>query len=119
MPVTVSTGESNICVFYRFDFPNGSRLKIAAVPLDDKVSREVLGNVTENYTLIIPLHPRGMAWPFLAGFQPRPSYVTQYLDYDGDLLDLITLLIPELTKIPPADDLLDIAQVWWDVSQEG
>lgn len=114
MPVKITTGESNIAVSYRFTFPNGYVFKVIAVPLDTRTAREVLGNVTEDYTLIIPIAPPGIAFPFLSGMQQNVSYVTVHTGITGTPLDLITLLLPVLTTVPPVDELLPVAQAWFD-----
>lgn len=119
MPVTVITGQSNICVTYRFNFPDGTTFKVAAVPLDTRTATRVLGNVTDEYSLVVPLSPPGVAFPFLANFKPRPSFVTLHTGLTGDALDLLTALLPELTTIPPADILVDIAQEWWTAQRGG
>lgn len=118
MPVTVQTGQANIAVSYRFNFPNGSVFKVAAIPLDTRTATLVLGNVTDEYALIVPLQPRGEAYEFLAGFRPTSSYVATHTGLSGPALELLTLLLPELTTIPPADILVDIAQEWYDRQQE-
>lgn len=113
MPVQILTGQSTICVFYRFNFPDGSRFIVSAAPLDDDTATKVLGNVTQDYSLIIPILPRGLAWPFLRGFHPAPDYVTQMTGLTGSPAALLARLIPELATIPPADVLSDIADQWY------
>ena len=113
MPVTVRTGQSNICVAYRFNFPNGQHFTVAAVPLDVETARSVLGNVTEDYSLVVPIHPLGFTWPFLAGMQQTPQYVGEHTQLTGNMLILLTMMIPKLATIPPADDLLAIAEEWY------
>lgn len=113
MTVQILTGQSTIAIFYRFNFPDGSRFVVAAAPLDDDTATKVLGNVTQDYSLVIPLLPRGMAWPFLRGFHPAVDYVTQMTGLTGSPAALLARLIPELVTLPPADTLADIAETWY------
>lgn len=114
MPVKIVTGESNIAVSYRFTFPNGYVFKVVVVPLDVRTAREVFGNVTEDYTLVIPIAPPGVAFPFLAGMKQTPSYVTVHTGVTGTPLELLSVLLPTLTTLPPVDELLPIAQAWFE-----
>lgn len=114
MPTTIITGEANIAVSYRLNFPNGQRFKVMAIPLDTRTATQVLGSVTEDYTLIVPLRPPGIAWPFLREFKPQASYVQSHTGIQGAFLGLLTLLIPILTTIPPADDILTLAEDWYN-----
>jgi hypothetical protein len=113
MPVQIITGQSTIAVFYRFVFPDATRFVVAAAPLDEATSSQVLGNVTQDYSLVIPILPRGMAWPFLRGFRPAVDYVTQMTGITGSPAQLLARLIPDLVTIPPADVLADIADQWY------
>jgi len=109
----ISVGQSEMALFYRLVLPDGSRLVFGAVPLDADTALRVIGNVTVEYSLIIPIFPRGTTWPFLRGFRPQPEYVEFHLLVAGTVADLYSYLMPLISALAPADAIAEAADAWW------
>src|SRR3989304_5503070 len=90
----ISVGESNMALFYRLVLPDGSRLIFGAVPLDADSALRVIGNVTVEYTLFIPIQPAGVPWMFLRGFQPQIEYLTSHTGLTGSVAAAYAALMP-------------------------
>jgi len=118
MTTKLVTGESQVAVSYRLTLPDGMRIALMAVPLDDRTAGEVIGSVSTEYTLVIPLFPPGRAWPFLRGMSLDLNYVKQATALMGRHASLLQKLLPSLTLIPPGDDLIDLADEWY-TTQKG
>ena len=112
MPTTIFTDESNLAVFYRLSVPGPRTIIFYAIALTPDIGSQIIGTVNEDYTLIGTLMPKGYPAPFLQGYAPTVDYVAGVLNIDYDTASLMAALIPRLSLIPPADDLLAIAESW-------
>jgi hypothetical protein len=113
MPVKVTPGEMYLSIAYRFQFEDGTRFVVTSTPLSPEVAREIIGNVTEDYSLISPVIPPGKAWPFIRGFTPQVSYVTENTGLRGSIAELFSMLCPLLVALRPVDELIDAAEEWY------
>jgi hypothetical protein len=112
MPTTIRTGESYITIFYRLVLPDGLTFVVAVTPLDPDTASRVIGFVTEDYVMISPITPPGVAAFFLRGIFLSPDYVGQCTFLTGDALALLTYLLPKLTQLLAADLIAEAADDW-------
>jgi hypothetical protein len=113
MTTKTTVAETYLTVFYRFQFPDGSRFVVASTPLTPDVAGNVIGNVTQDYSLITPIIPPGRAWPFLRASNPTPEYVEANTGLRGSLAQLLSALCPLLVAVRPIDDLEAAADGWY------
>jgi hypothetical protein len=115
----VLTGQDTLIVFYRFLWENGEQFCFAVSPLQPEVAREVIGTLSEDYSLVIPIIPAGKAWAFLRGYIIPEDYIRTSCFLDARTASLLFALMPSLTQVRPADDLLDLAIAWRNAHPSG
>jgi len=112
MSGTIFTDESNLALFYRISVPGPKTIIFYAIPLTPEIGSQIIGTVNEDYTMVGTLMPMGRPACFLQSYAPSIDYVQSALQIDYESASLMAALIPRLTNIPPADDLLAIAEAW-------
>jgi len=106
-----------LSVYYRFDFPNGTRYIIEAEPLSPEVARDVLASTTEEYTMVTPHQPVGKPAYFLAGVQASYGFIVDRLQVDPTCTRFLYAIMPLITRIAPPDDILAAADLWYATEQ--
>lgn len=111
--VDITVGYNTLIVYYRLDFPALDPVIVSAEPLKPVVARDVLGNYTESYTMVSMFYPAGYSYPFLAGNRPSVAFLQEHLGVDAVTASLLRAIMPELTTIAPADDIVERANEWY------
>jgi hypothetical protein len=110
----IEVGESEIALFYRLVLPDGTKLVFGAVALDVQTATRVIGNVTVEYSLFVPILPPGAPWMFLRGFKPGVDYITGQTGIEGSPAALYAELMPLIAALAPADDIAEAADTWYN-----
>jgi len=110
---TIRTSQNNIVVFYDLAFDNGLRVIITASPLSPETGREILGNYTEEYTMIGLQQPAKRSYPFLRGIPMGADYIAAQLDIEEPIKSLVAKLMPRLTILDLPDLILLDAEIWY------
>jgi hypothetical protein len=114
LPVKISVGQSEAVYFYRLVFPDGKTLTCAVSPLGPDVAGRVIGTLTDEYTLFVPIEPIGQPWAFLRGVAAPVSYVQLRTQLPPWVCSLLGRLMILLTAARPADEIVDVAQAWYE-----
>jgi hypothetical protein len=114
MPINIVVGQTEAVYVYRLTFPDGKSLTCCVTPLNQDVAGRVIGNLSEEYTLFIPLEPRGMPWGFLRGYATPVSYVQEKTQLPPWACSLLGRLMILLTAARPADEIADLAAAWYE-----
>ncbi len=111
--VHIVVGQTEALYFYRLTFPNGDQLVVGVTPVTVDVGGRVVGTLTAEYSLVIPLAPLGRPWAFLRGFMPGASYVQQSMQLPPWASSLLASIMPLLARVAPAEDVADAAERWY------
>jgi hypothetical protein len=113
-PVKISVGQTEAMYFYRLVFPDGKTLIFAMAPLNLETASGVIGTLTEEYVLFIPIEPRGRPWAFLRGYAAQVAYVQQQTELPPWACSLLGRLMILLSSVRPADEIADAATAWYE-----
>ena len=111
MEPTIKTGQNSIVIHYRLDWPDGERYSFSVEPVTPDVGN-VYGSLNENYSFVTMTYPQHTSFPFVAGVFQAFDFIKTHLDLDERTASLMTALMPKLTLLPPADDLVKLATDW-------
>ncbi len=111
--VNITVGQSEAIYYYRLSFPDGKTFTVAVSPLSPEVGGAVIGTFTEEYTLFVPIEPRGRPWAFLKGYAPGVAYVQMQTELPPWASSLAARLMILLTAARPADEIADLAGAWF------
>jgi hypothetical protein len=111
MEPTISVGQSTIVIHYKLTWPDGEKYAFFAAPVSPDVA-EVYGTITPDYTFICVTYPERKCYPFLAGSILPEAFIREKLDVSGRLASLLYAIMPKLTLIAPADDIVALAGQW-------
>ena len=111
MEPTVKVGQSTITVHYKFTWDDGERYAFFAEPVSPDVA-DVYGSINSDYTFIGITYPERKCYPFVSGLVLPQSLIQDKLDIDARLASLLHAIMPKLTLIAPADEIIALATEW-------
>lgn len=114
MATIVTVGQNQAGFWYRFNFPSGEYYIIGVEPCTPEMGRDVAQTLNENYALIIMLYPVKTVGAFLEGVGVSAGYVAQEMRTSDRASSFIAAIIQSLTLVRPADDLVDLANAWYE-----
>ena len=109
----ILTDQTDLSMFYRLILPDGLTVAVQVTALTPDVAKSILGTVTTDYVLVTVLYPSMQAWPFLRTYRPDIAYIEQKLGIDRRRADLMSWLLPALTRFAPADLIAETADRWF------
>jgi hypothetical protein len=112
--INIVVGQTEALYVYRLTFPDGKLLTVAVAPLNRDVAGRVIGTLTEEYTLLVPIEPPGSAWAFLRGYASPVSYIQSHTALPPWACSLLGAMIIPLVAAAPADDILAAATAWFE-----
>jgi hypothetical protein len=114
--INIVVGQTEALYVYRLTFPDGKLITVAVAPLNADVAGRVIGTLSEEYTLLVPIEPRGYPWAFLRGYASPVQYIQERTALPPWACSLLGAMIIPLVAAAPADDILRAATAWYEGS---
>ena len=108
----IKVAMSTIAMYYRITTDNQNTYIFFASPLEDVIAEEVLLRHSEEYTLLWLVNHVSIPHYFLRGVNTSEEFVSSTTGLEGEALSLFTYLVPHLTKLSPADDIIAEVEKW-------
>jgi hypothetical protein len=111
MEPKIEVGQSTITVHYKLVWPDGEKYAFFAEPVTPDVA-DVYGTINSDYTFVGITYPERKCYPFLSGTRIPQEVIQEKLDIGIRLASLLYAILPKLTLIAPADDIVKLATEW-------
>lgn len=111
MEPKIIVAQSQIVVHYKLAWDDGERYTFFTMPVSPGVA-DLYGSINADYAFIGITFPARSVYPFVSGVQIPRDFIREKLDVDIRTAGLLAAIMPKLTAVAPADDIVTLATAW-------